>query len=304
MTGPSARIRIVLHSIRQRLRSLLNSGRLSVGAGVAAIGNSFGRAAGLMISAQKAHRLFSACEPRESTTLCIYRERNQSTVTGLVEQAQRRGIKIVLWALDNPLPELAAYTVGCGPGPRMDLFNRLWQTVESDGCYQLILADDDIYFTRGSLDQLLGAAIVCEFGIAQPAHDLTSKYSYPINRTRPFLLARHSTFVEPGPLVVVTQPWIDQVMPFPENFGMGWGIWLLWQKLQPGGCKLGIIDCVTVNHPSPVATEYTSALQVEHGRLRSLIREQGFQSTEDAQQILGTWKFWQPAPPWKSGSNG
>jgi hypothetical protein len=186
----------------------------------------------------------------------------------------------------------------------MDLFNRLWQTVESDGCYQLILADDDISFTRGSLDQLLGAAIICEFGIAQPAHDLTSKYSYPINRTRPFLLARHSTFVEPGPLVVVTQPWIDQVMPFPENFGMGWGIWLLWQKLQLGGCKLGIIDCVTVNHPSLVATEYTSALPVEHGRLRSLIREQGFQSTEDAQQILGTWKFWQPVPPWKSGSNG
>ncbi len=271
---------------------------------MAAVGNSFGRAAELMGSAKKAHQLFRACEPTESTMLCIYRERNQPAVTGLVEQAQRRGIKIVLWALDNPLAELAAYTVGCGPGPRMDLLNRLWQTAKADGCYQLIIADDDIYFTRGSLEQLLGAAIVCEFGIAQPAHDWTSNYSYPINRTRPFLLARHSTFVEPGPLIVVTQPWVDQVMPFPKNFGMGWGIWLLWQKLQSKGCKLGIIDCVTVNHPSPVAAEYTSDLHVEYSRLRSIIRENGFQSAKDAQQILGTWKFWQPVPPWKSGSNG
>lgn len=232
MTGTSARIRIVLQSIRVRLRSLHDSGSLSVGAGVAAIGNSLGRAAGMMESVQKAHRLFRACEPGESTMLCIYRERNEPTVTVLVEQAQRHGIKIVLWALDNPLAELAAYTVGCGPGPRMDLFNRLWQTVKSDSCYQLILADDDISFTRGSLDQLLGAAAVCEFGIAQPAHDLTSKYSYPVNRTRPFLLARHSTFVEPGPLVVVTQPWIDQVMPFPKNFGMGYGVW----GLGSGSC--------------------------------------------------------------------
>lgn len=234
--------------------------------------------------------------------LCIYRERNQQYVTGLVEEAQQSGMKIALWSLDNPIPELAAYTVGCGPGLRMDLLNRLWQAVESDKFYQLVIVDDDITFTRGSLDQLLGAATVCGFGIAQPARDWTSQYSYPINIKRPFLLARHSTFVEPGPMFVMTRPWIDQVMPFPENFGMGYGIWLLWQKLQPMGCKLGIIDCVTVKHPSLVATEYTSIVEVEKRRVWKLLCEQGYHSFEDAHQILGNWKMGQPVPPWKSES--
>jgi len=247
---------------------------------------------------------FSARRPQESAMLCIYRERNQPTVTGLVEQAEQCGMKIALWALDNRIPELAAYTVGCGPGPRMDLLNLLWQAVESDKCYQLVIADDDITFTRGSLDQLLGAATVCEFGIAQPAHDWTSQYSHHITLKRPFLLARHSTFVEPGPVVVVMQPWIDEVMPFPEDFGMGWGIWLLWQKLQPAGCKLGIIDCVSVKHHSQIATEYMSALKVEFGRLWALLREQGYDNVEDAQQILGAWKTGRPAPSWISGSPG
>jgi hypothetical protein len=260
-----------------------------------------GRPAGYRESARKADQLFEDCKPRPSTMLCIYRARNQASVTALIEQAQQQGMNIALWALDDPLPELSVFTVGCGPGPRMNLLNRLWQAVAGDDCDQLVIADDDISVTRGSLDQLLRAAITCEFGIAQPAHDWTSKTSYSINRRRPFLRARQTTFVEPGPMFVVTQPWIDHVLPFPENFGMGWGLWVLWLKLQAKGCKLGIIDCVTVNHPSPIGSEYASALRVESERLRSLLHEQGFQEARDAHKTLGTWKMWEPIPPWRSG---
>jgi hypothetical protein len=184
----------------------------------------------------------------------------------------------------------------------MDLLNRLWQSVKSDDCRQLVIADDDISISRGSLDRLLRAAMTCEFGIAQPAHDWTSQYSYAINRQRPFLLARQTTFVEPGPLFVVTQPWIEHVMPFPENFGMGWGIWILWMKLQPKGCKLGIIDCVTVNHGSSIGTDYATAVPVESRRVQSLLREQNFRHTGEAQRILGAWKLGEATPPWISGS--
>lgn len=293
------RVRRIFRSGRKRLQSV--RGRLIIGAGLAAFGYCLGRAAGYLESARKAYQLFEACEPRPSTMLCIYRARNQASVTGLVEQAQLRGMNIALWALDNPLPELSAYTVGCGPGPKMDLLNRLWQAVACDDCDQLVIADDDISFTRGSLDQLLRAAITCEFGIAQPAHDWASTSTYSINRRRPFLLARQTTFVEPGPLFVVTQPWIDQVVPFPENFGMGWGLWVLWLKLQAKGCKLGVIDCVTVNHPSPTGREYASARGVETHRLQSLLHEQGFQEARDAQKTLGAWKMGEPIPPWRSG---
>jgi hypothetical protein len=272
-----------------------------IGAGLAAFRYYLGRAAGYLESARNAYQLFEACEPRPSTMLCIYRARNQASVTGLVEQAKQQGMNIALWALDNPLPELSAYTLGCGPGPKMDLLNRLWQAVACDDCDQLVIADDDISFTRGSLDQLLRATITCEFGIAQPAHDWASTSTYSMNRRRPFLLARQTTFVEPGPLFVVTQPWIDQVVPFPENFGMGWGLWVLWLKLQAKGCKLGVIDCVTVNHPSPTGREYASARGVETHRLHSLLHEQGFQEPRDAQKTLGAWKMGEPIPPWRSG---
>ena len=293
------RVRRILRSGRKRLRSV--HGRLMIGAGLAAFRYYLGRAAGYLESARNAYQLFEACEPRPSTMLCIYRARNQASVTGLVEQARQQGMNIALWALDNPLPELSAYTLGCGPGPKMDLLNRLWQAVACDDCDQLVIADDDISFTRGSLDQLLGATITCEFGIAQPAHDWASTSTYSMNRRRPFLLARQTTFVEPGPLFVVTQPWIDQVVPFPENFGMGWGLWVLWLKLQAKGCKLGVIDCVTVNHPSPTGREYASARGVETHRLQSLLHEQGFQEPRDAQKILGAWKMGEPIPPWRSG---
>lgn len=271
-----------------------------MGAGGDALDYYAGRVTGLLESAQGADRRFGDRERRSSTMLCIYREKNAVSVLGLVEQAQQRGMTIALWALDNPLPELSSYTVGYGPGPRMDLLNRLWEAVGTVDCHQLVITDDDISFTRGSLDQLLRVAITGEFGIAQPAHDWTSQHTYPITRKRPFLAARLTTFVEPGPMFVVTQPWINQVVPFPKSFGMGWGIWLLWLKLQSEGCKLGIVDCVSVNHHSPVGNDYASASQIEFDRLRSLLLEQNIDKPEDAQKILATWNMGKARPPWSS----
>ncbi|MDT8386616.1 MAG: hypothetical protein RQ736_03835 [Thiogranum sp.] len=299
MTRLLTRMKRLVRRERQRLQAVHAWCRLVIGAGLAALGYYVGRAAGLFESAREAHQRFGDCEMRPSTMLGVYRERHAASIIGLVEQARQRGMKIALWALDKPLPELSTCTVGCGPGPRMELLNRLWKAAGSADCHQLVITDDDISFTRGSLDQLLRAAITCEFGIAQPAHDWSSQYSYPINRKRPFLLARLTTFVEPGPMFVVTQPWINQVMPFPKNFGMGWGIWVLWLKLQPKGCKLGIVDYVTVNHSSPVGTDYAPALQVERHRVRSLLLEQNFQEAGDAQKTLGAWKMGEASPPWK-----
>ena len=161
-----------------------------------------------------------------------------------------------------------------------------------------MIADDDIVFTHGSLKQLLSAAIYCEFGIAQPAHHGTSICSYEFTRKKNNLLARQTTFVEPGPLVVVSRPWIKHIIPFPKNFGMGWGLWLVWQNLQKHGCKHGIVDCISVKHLSQVAGEYST--EVEGKRLRSLLLEQNLTRTEEAQQTISTWKVWERQPSWKS----
>lgn len=111
------------------------------------------------------------------------------------------------------------------------------------------------------------------------------------------MLARQTTFVEPGPLFVITQPWIKQAIPFPEGFGMGWGLWLKWHKLQNYGCKLGIIDCISVKHFALITREYSTSVEGE--RLQTLLQEQNLQKTEQAQQTLMAWKIWEKVPPWK-----
>ncbi len=246
----------------------------------------------------RANHLFGSINLLPSALLCIYRNRNEVTVKCLVDQARRRGMHIALWALDKPIADLSPFTVGRGPGLRMDLLNHLWDTMSPLAVDQLVIVDDDIVFTHGSLSQLQSAASYCEFGIAQPAHHETSLCSYEITRRRNYTLARQTTFVEPGPIFVVSQPWIKHVMPFPKDFGMGWGLWLGWQNLQKHGCKLGILDCLSVKHLSPVASEYSTT--IENERLRSLLLDLNLQSPIEAQQTLGTWKVWDRQPSWKS----
>lgn len=111
-------------------------------------------------------------------------------------------------------------------------------------------------------------------------------------------MARQTTFVESGPLFIVSEPWIEHVIPFPEDFGMGWGLWLLWQDLQEHGCTLGILDCITVKHSRPAVREYS--LRPEKERLRRLLGERSLQKSQEGQRTLMTWRVWEAEPSWKS----
>jgi hypothetical protein len=232
--------------------------------------------------------------------LCVYREENAGSTIRLAAQAREAGMEVVLWALREQIASLAPFTVGAGPGLRMDLLNRLWATVARSTYQQVVIADDDVALADGSLARLRAAALRCGFGIAQPAHRWRSGCSYAITRRRWFTLARHTTFVEPGPLYIVSAPWVHHVLPFPDGFGMGYGLWLLWRDLQARGCRLGIIDGVTIHHPRAIATEYD--VEAEVARMRELLRARGLSRPVDAQRTLGTWRVWAAEPPWTRGS--
>ncbi len=282
----------------RRLRLLRDWGSVVGSSALGGVGFYLGRALGRLESEMAAPTRFACRPPRSAALLCVYRHENAATVVELVEQARQRDMRVALWALDRPVPALAAHTVGCGPGQRVDLLNRLWRTLPSGDFHQVVVADDDFWFSRGSLDRLLDAAEACGFGICQPAHDWRSRQSYPFTRRRWFLLARATTFVEPGPVFVVSGPWIERVLPFPEDFGMGWGLWVEWLTLMRQGCRLGIVDCVAINHPSPVGHDYAPTRRVEWRRLRSLLQKHDFERPRDAQRVLGLWKAGQPEPPW------
>jgi hypothetical protein len=272
-----------------RIRAFLRPG--------AAKARAAARELGSAATALRARRLFERAARAPGALLCVYRARNGDGVRALVEQAERLRLRVALWALDGAVTALAPATAGVGPGLRTELLNRLWRVVREGAPRQVVVADDDVSFTHGSLAQLLEAAAVCGFGLAQPAQRWDSAWRHDITRKRALALARETTFVEIGPLFVVSHPWVARVLPFPDGFGMGWGLELVWRDLRREGCRLGVVDCVTVNQRPPEGGRaYDTSAEAE--RLRSLLRERSLASPADAQRTLRSWQVWQVRPPW------
>jgi hypothetical protein len=260
--------------------------------------NSLGRIAhAIDPTPHRAHRLFDGVITNRAALICIYRIRNAEFVEELVREASGVKMAIALWALDFPIASLARWTVGSGPGLRMRLLNRLWEAIPRSAVVQLVVCDDDVVFTRGSVVQLVGAATLCGFGIAQPAHAPGSACNYEITVRRGLTLARLTSFVESGPVFVVSKQWLPRVVPFPEEFGMGWGIEMLWLDLQQQGCRLGIVDSVCIRHIAPALREYDA--NAERRRVQSLLKARNFESVLQTQQCFDTWHVWERKPPWQ-----
>jgi hypothetical protein len=125
---------------------------------------------------------------------------------------------------------------------------------------------------------------------------LWSNISHRITWMRPLSRARLTTFVEIGPIFAVSPGWRDQVVPFPEDVGMGWGLDLRWMDLAEEGCRLGIVDSTPVRHLSPYATAYAPENEIE--RLERLLEARGAPGWKGLRRTLATWRPWRARPPW------
>jgi hypothetical protein len=242
-------------------------------------------------------REFRRPAPPGASLVCVYRSKNQRFVLELLAQAMELEMAIALWALDARAANLAERTIGCGPGPRLQLLNRLLGALPASATGPLVVCDDDIVFERGGLRELLALTSACGFGVAQPAHAPGSYINHGITRARPLTLARVTTYVESGPVVVISPQWRSRVLPFPEELGMGWGVNLLWSDLQQIGCRLGIIDGVSLRHLAPAARAYDVGPEAE--RLRHLMKARGIENIADFQRTPRSWRAWQGEPPWE-----
>ena len=126
--------------------------------------------------------------------------------------------------------------------------------------------------------------------------------NHGITRARPLTLARVTTYVESGPVVVISPEWRSQVVPFPEELGMGWGVDLLWSDLQKVGCRLGIVDGVSLRHLAPPARAYDVGPEAD--RLRVMMKKRGIESLHAFQRTLRAWRVWQKKPPWMAARGG
>jgi hypothetical protein len=215
----------------------------------------------------------------------------------MVADAVAAGFDVRLWALDQVDRELAALTVGSGRGSRLELHNRLLGDPGEDW---LVVADDDIVFRQGTVADLVGAASMLGLDISQPAHERGSHRSHRLTRRLPFHAARLTTFVECGPLVAFSPQVAPRVLPFPD-YGMGWGVELLWHDLRAEGFRLGIVDAVSIMHQFPAATSYED--DVETQRLTRLLEARGLTSLADMHEVVERIPLWRRAWKWSPSSS-
>lgn len=226
----------------------------------------------------------------------VYRRRNAAVLGSLVKPPLDAGWKVCLWALDESDPTLAALTAGTGSGTKFDLVNRLLDAAPPASGAYVVVADDDAVFVRGSLVSFVEKATAAGLDLAQPAHVLWSNISHRITWMRPLSRARLTTFVEIGPIFAVSPTWRDRVVPFPDGLGMGWGLELDWMDLRGECCRLGIVDATPVRHLSRFATAYGPGEEI--ARLNRRLEERGAPGWKGLRRTLGTWRPWQPRPPW------
>jgi hypothetical protein len=233
---------------------------------------------------------------RSVLLLCIYRADNARYVASLVDEAVPRGWDVRLWALDRVVPGLERHTVGVSTGAKFPLLNGMVADTAADRFDWIVVADDDIVFDHASVDDLLAVAEAAGLDLVQPAHSELSHRENEIARRRPGAIARRTTFVEIGPLFAVRHPWAAEIVPFPADATMGWGLELEWFDLGRRGLRLGIVDAVAVRHVHPVGKDYAKREQLV--RMKALLHERGLGSIHDVQQTLGTWRPWQAMPSW------
>jgi hypothetical protein len=181
----------------------------------------------------------------------------ESLAGRLVKDLQVDNPTFLFWALDAVVPPaLARHTRGQGRLPRLEVFNRLSPLYRNAD--MVLFVNDDVVLGPGFLSRFL--PVVTEFGgdIAQPALTLNSYYSHPITRAHTGLKARQTTFVEVGPVVLMTRKALDLVLPFPVPRVMSWGVDFLWARIaREAGLRMLIVDSCPVEHSTrPVGALY------------------------------------------------
>jgi len=232
--------------------------------------------------------------------LSIYRYKNAQTLLPLVAEGKGSGWNVRLWALDKIHPALGSFSRGAGKGFKFDLLNSLIGPSDNSTFDWFMITDDDVAMEEGSLSLFLTVATLAQLSLAQPAHSEGSHRSHDICLCKPMAVARLTTFVEIGPIFAVNSTWAKRILPFPEGYGMGWGLDLEWSDLRKDGARLGIVDLVKMRHLAPVGHQYEAT--EEFARRHRILAERGVQTVHELQQTLEVWRPWQKRPPWTAWS--
>lgn len=191
-------------------------------------------------------------DPANVRVICIYSFDRAPHVQRIADEVQANGWQLVLWARDEIHPALAQWTVRCDDEPR-GRFHKVNQlTVGQSAEIDLIVCDDDVEISRGSLRRLVTESKRRKFVLSQPSHAANSFASHAFTRTVPWSLARETRFVEIGPVIFLDSSATAHFLPFPEDSPLGWGVEIDWDALRRvHKHRIGIIDAVQIRHLYP-----------------------------------------------------
>lgn len=214
----------------------------------------------LRLSARRTGRAFdrlAATIPRQRITVVVpARPENAANVAACVQ------------TLRSTRHDVDLHVVDPAGRPR---FRTVEEAALSDGRIRgdwLLLVDDDVQLVPRFLDRLLGLAVAAELDLAQPAHRRHGHAAWPVTRREPGVLWRDTTFVEIGPVTLLSRRAADVLLPFPADAGMGWGLDAHWAAVAgEHGWRMAIVDGLPVTHrDAPPATAYRRDDAVEAAR--------------------------------------
>ncbi len=122
----------------------------------------------------------------------------------------------------------------------------------------IVVADDDVAFGRGFLDAFLAVAEAGGLQLAQPAHRRHSHAGWEVTRRVGGADWRETTFVEIGPVTAFSRAAAAELLPFPKDLKMGWGLDVHWSAVaQQRGWRIGVVDATPIGHTlRPAAADY------------------------------------------------
>jgi hypothetical protein len=108
--------------------------------------------------------------------------------------------------------------------------------------------------------------------------------------------ARTTTFVEIGPVVLLSPRATAAVLPFPEDVRMGWGLDVYWSGMRDT-LRLGVVDATPMRHVGAVAADYGDC--AERAIQERYLAQAGAKDVRELARVVGEpWRPWQATPPW------
>jgi GT2 family glycosyltransferase len=213
--------------------------------------------------------------PRRVLVLSVVREHNRATYERAVENLR-----------SSRACEVVALERAPGDAGKFANLNLLAEQAMLDAFDWLVVMDDDVELPPAFLDPFIQLAERFGLVLAAPAHRMRSHAGWPLTRRQWGSVVRETAFIEIGPITALARETFADLLPFPREAGMGWGLDAHWAWLaRERGWRVGIVDLLAVAHLSaPAASAYAREEAVTAAR--AFLAEHPYLPVSESQRTL------------------